>query len=358
MNLTTNDPSPSGIALQIKIDFAQITVLSVAFAVCAFGLFSNSLVLHVTRKSKNFPLQHILAIGDLIFCLSYFLATPPRVVWVVLGMYKDQVPGMFCMLYPWFHSFNVGFIWPSVVTLAIAVERFLASSYPIWYRQNWENRLKKSFIRGIYVSLAVLMAPGWVLATILVVNGQTTQRQGSFVRCTSVYGNGFYVTQSAFGTLAGILCAVLSLVALGVGKRRRAALNLPANDKFLTTHRKMEKTILAIVVASVLLVAIPSSFRMLEALKLLPKAMSDSLVVVRRYFLIMLIANSALNFWLYVVFNSQFRKQAMRYILGKMGPEVGPAGGATIAPNKTRARLFAKSADNVNEQPRMEDRDR
>ncbi len=345
MNLTINDSSP---APQIKIDFAQITVLSVAFGVCAFGLFSNCLVLHVTRKSKNFPLQHILAIGDLIFCLSYFLATPPRVVWAVLGMYKDQVPGIFCMLYPWFHSFNVGFIWPNVVTLAIALERFLASTYPIWYRQNWENRVKKRFIHGIYVSLVVAMAPGWGLATILVAKGQTTQRQGSFVRCTSVYGNGFYVAQSAFGTLAGVLCAVLSVVALAIGKRRRAALNLPVNDKFLTTQRKMEKTVMAIVVASVLLVVIPSSFRMLEALKLLPTAMSASLVVVRRYFLIMLIANSALNFWLYIVFNSQFRRQAMRFILGKTGPEVGTMGGATMAMNKTRDRLFAKRAPTTN----------
>ncbi len=139
------------------------------------------------------------------------------------------------------------------------------------------------------------MAPGLVLPIVLASKCQTTQRQGSLTRCTSMYGTGFNVAQSTFSTLASVLCAVLSVIAITIGKRRRAALNLPT---VLTTQRKMEKTVLAVVIASDLLFAIPCSFCMLEALKFLPKSMSDSLVVARPYFLILLIANSALNFWL------------------------------------------------------------
>ncbi len=208
------------------------------------------------------------------------------------------------------------------------------------------------------------MAPGLVLAIVLASKGQTTQRQGSFTRSTRMYGTGFNVAQSAFSTLASVLCAVLSVLAITIGKRRRAALNLPTNDSFLTTQRKMEKTVFAIVVTSVLLVALPTSFRILLTLNLeiaefeFGDAALDSLLVVRRYCVILLIANSALNFWLYIVFNSQFRRQAMRYILGKTGPEVGAMSGATIASNMTRARLFTKRVDIANAQIRMEDCDR
>ncbi len=61
------------------------------------------------------------------------------------GMNVDQIPvplGFF--LEHWFHTFSVGFWWPSFLTLMVSLERFVASAYPIWYSQNKRNR--KAFL--------------------------------------------------------------------------------------------------------------------------------------------------------------------------------------------------------------------
>ena len=75
-------------------------------------------------------------------------------------MGTKKVPMYLAMLYPWPHCINVALWWPAFVTLCIAVERFIAGAWPIWFKKHWMFSAKPKFIVGIYVVMGMMLVPG------------------------------------------------------------------------------------------------------------------------------------------------------------------------------------------------------
>ncbi len=312
----------------IYVNPQMVAVLSVAFFVCLFGVVSNCLLLYVTVKSKQFFLQQLLGISDLCFCF-FFLAAPPRIYWLYHGMYKDRVSAIVCQIYPWIYALNIGFTWPSIVTMAIALERFCASCFPIWYKTKWKTTAQRPFLRTIYLSIFFSILPAQIMMFIRFLMGKTVERQGSFTQCMSMFGKQYKTFCSVLGMFSGGMCALLSAGALIMGKQTRIRLGLTNDANFMKIQRRMERTVGAIVVASLILVFIPSSIRLLETLKMIPDWLVASLIVMRRYFMTMIIFNSGINFWLHLIFNSEFKKQAKIHILGAQPMLTDRSGKAT-----------------------------
>ena len=90
MNTTDNS---TGIKGAPKVpDYGFVTQMAVMFALCLFGFVSNCLLLHVTRKNKKqFYLQHVLAVADLILCLTWLICVPPWIYWELKGMSRNKV---------------------------------------------------------------------------------------------------------------------------------------------------------------------------------------------------------------------------------------------------------------------------
>ncbi|MCP3665195.1 MAG: hypothetical protein GY696_22300 [Gammaproteobacteria bacterium] len=98
------------------------------------------------------------------------------------------------------------------------------------------------------------------------------------------------------------------------------------NQTWVELDKKIERTLLAVVTCSVLLIAIPNlSLSLLQLHIGLEKNVPDWMIVIRRYVSSFMILNSGLNFWLYLAFHSTFRAKAGIHILGKR---------ATVAPSK------------------------
>ncbi len=300
---------------------------AVAWFVCAFGVVSNCLLLHVTTKCKGmFHAQHILAISDLLFCLTHFSAGPFRIYWEFHGMTHDQVSVLVVMLYPWPHFFNVGFWWPSFATLVFSLERFFASVYPIWYHNKWEEQVKVKFYRCVYVVMGCMLVPGYVAFIKTFVEKGTMVRHGGYYFMIDAIPY-LRITQTNVGLVEAFLCAIFSTLALVLGRRKRAQLGL-TNQTWVELDKKIERTVL------VLLIAIPNlSLSLLNLL--LDAGFGDKIppwmIMLRRYVASFMILNSGLNFWLYLAFHSTFRAKASIHILGK-GATVAPSNNVQVLP--------------------------
>ncbi len=305
-------------------NYGLIINLIVAWFLCVFGIISNCLLLCVTIKCKGmFPTQQLLAIADLIFCFSYFTASPCLIYWEYNGMTDDEVSILLVLLYPWPHCCNVGFWWTSLLTLVLSFERFVASSFPIWYKRKWDT-WKPKLITGVYAVMALMLVPGYAAYVKIYVERGTMMRFGGYY---AIISNIPYliVIQTNVGLVEAFLSAILTALALVLGKRKRTELGITLNENWVKIEKKMERTVLGVVTCTVLLIALPNLC--LSLLNLIIESnyvtMPDWIYVARRYITFPMILNSALNFWLYIVFHSGFRVQARIRILGK-GPSVSP----------------------------------
>ncbi len=333
MNMSYNI-SEAG-AAPYRPNYDVITNLVVAWCISLFGIVSNVLLLRVTYKSKGmFPTQHLLGISDLVFSFAYFTAAPPLIYWELMGMTFDQVSMLVVFFYPWPHLFNASWWWTGFLTLALSFERFVASVFPIWYNQNWDDR-KSNFYAVIYVVLALMLVPGYVAFFKICVEKGTMFRFGGSYQILSAlpYLMG---TQQTVGQLEALCSVILSVLALVLGRRKRAELGVIMNETWIAIEKKMERTVLAVVTCTIFLIALPNflAFLVNTIFESGNGRLPDWIYVVRRYVTCLMVVNSAINFWLYIALHSGFRAQARGHILGKASAFIVPTMTAPSAPSQ------------------------
>ncbi len=134
------------------------------------------------------------------------------------SMYSLKVSPLYCALFSWLYAFCLGWVWPNIGTALIVIERAVALLAPIWYWNNWNQKMENQLVSWVGFVVIAWTMPAPLLAMYKhFIAVQLFALQCSVTISTSLH---FPLAQISFSTLMGLAASILLVYSFIVGKKR------------------------------------------------------------------------------------------------------------------------------------------
>lgn len=273
-----------------------------AFGVSA--IVANAIIIAVFLSTSHFRQQYqmfiALAIGDLIngmaFFLTGFIRTGSRRV-------EEPATAIDCMFKAGTIPMIVGSQLPALCTLALSIERYLAVSWPFWYRTNWTRTRQQMTIATCFLWAAFAVIVAFLFAAHY---GDQVKSPTGTCFISQATGPLYSLAHFALVIIFHVVAFVVNVYALCLGTRKSSN---RADADLLRAEATRVRLILIISALSVLLVAIPNTLLLTLVLKVFSGDVYTTLQHNAGYVFVLFSANSAINLAVYLYLSRDFRSR-------------------------------------------------
>lgn len=278
-------------------------------SISSLAVTLNLLVLLVLARDRKLLKRSAflfgLAMGNLLVALAFFVSAIHRIAMMLSGMISVHTTISFCLMTLIPELYYLAFCVPSLVLLGIGVERFVAVKCAGWYFTKWAPG-KNWYVLGIVCICSLVSAGVVCIWGLLYVQGITYE-----CLWTRAAGDGFAAYFYMVSIVGGVCAVIATLVAFWIGRYRLK--NLPVSYSTNETRKRAQKQLqltkamLSVACLDFCFVVTPNVFLLLTVV------FNVTIVNASTYALYAYNANAVLNMLGHVVFNSEFRKSAIKF---------------------------------------------
>lgn len=285
-----------------------------------------------------------LAVGDIINGFALMVSAVLRTKYQLLSERQSLVSPTYCMLTitPFWIIGNQG---TSLVLLLIGIERFVAVQYFAWYRISWTKKLSWISVSLVLMFCLFSIGVAYYIAS-------TTMTMTS-INCyfISVVGKTYNFYNYSVSILAGFIsnvCTLLSLISCLIKMNRfrkypNNSTSVPTIQGHIKKQWSLSKSMIAVTLCDFSLVVIPNILMfVISSFKV--NAAAYGLQYVSSISPTLLCVKGALNIFCCLLFNPEFRRNALRLAKVKKTGGIVPI---TITVNHSRQVKKSSNWDNV-----------
>jgi hypothetical protein len=289
-----------------QADIDNVIFVNESYEWIGGGILVTNLLVLLTFFStsllyQKFQILIVLSLAEMIAGIGRFMAGYYRVV-----MYKDlpDVPlptnttVLYCLKSPWLPFLLLGAQWPATICFLIGLERFIAVHKPMFYRAHFTGRLRIT-ITIIFLALILFVMVGTYLLLYFVEADLPANFNCNVDQVFPVHYSDFHRLYTCFAHTIGFFLSVTAF--LFARKKSHQAGREGAEMK---AEAKKINALLIVTGVAVILVVVPTfaSWVSDRNILALPLFLSN-------YSMITFNINAALNFFIYLLFNSMFRSR-------------------------------------------------
>ncbi|WKX95257.1 hypothetical protein Q1695_012034 [Nippostrongylus brasiliensis] len=270
----------------------------------------NSVLLGIFLGYRPFRTRYVLLIqlcvGDLIYSIAVILGGLHRIQLYSNAYRTLTLPVRTtrdCALETWLQLKMIGDLFIPVTIFWMGIERFVALTFPLFYRMNVDGKPLKCIVVPLLSAIFVVASVSYGLFTAIYDVRRTYYHCGR----KATFGEGF----STFVYITNIFCNVLStLLNLAAYVRART---MTKNVQRAQKQADIIRYYLLISVLSTVLVSLPNTIALFQVyVKTVSDAISKPAVWMQTI-------NSGIHLFVYLALNKEFRKRALYLVrLGKL----------------------------------------
>lgn len=275
------------------------------------AILVNLFILFVFASNKRLRKSSALLVAMTIAHVFNGAVNVARSFWPSSNSLITVSP-LYCMKVVWPNLYYTTFqILPLFLGIA-GVERLLALAKPMWYRTKCTHRRMWMVAVAVFayglVSVGINCIVAWQRSNLLI-SASCTQ--------TSIFGTSYMNAGSHFPAVLGGLCATLcTAVGLHIGRKQVGKLPAASETELARArkHIRLAKCLLMISAIDMVCVVIPNIVLILYNWGMLDFPFQYTTLPALVYIL-----DSALNIVAFVLFNSEFKKAALKLLRCGMG---------------------------------------
>ncbi|WKX93692.1 hypothetical protein Q1695_011171 [Nippostrongylus brasiliensis] len=311
MNWTDREPVTKAFIVGMSDTVQYHLVNTILGAVCTVvNVFLLFIFLVSPSLRRKCEVLIVLCVADGFNCFSIMLMGLNRVLLYTEVIETLSIPirtQWECAVEPWIIFRGYGDLWPPTVQSLMGVERCVAVFDPIRYNRRSSRRCTGWFLFGTLVLVTLALAVGFVCAWL-----SRDQKVKYWCGRKAAFGNtyaSFIYAANIFGYVIGFLLTVISYFKTKLWLSSSYAKEQLARIKF---H-------MLISVLSIVLISIPNGLSLFAQYI---ASVADAIAKPSTY---LTCVNSAIDIFVYLLLNQEFRSEFRRIILRQKSPVIsGP----------------------------------